>query len=89
LDDKHSFGDAQDMKRLEKKLRQIKEKLKICEREREIALNALQQQTEHLNIEKKKRKKLEEEVENLEMMLDLKQSENRTSQTEEGNFTIT
>jgi hypothetical protein len=89
LDDKHSFGDAQDMKRLEKKLRQIKEKLKICEREREIALNALQQQTEHLNIEKKKRKKLEEEVENLEMMLDLKQSENRTSQTEEGNFRIT
>ena len=77
---------SQLVKRLEKKNRNMKERLKICEREREIALNALQQQTEHLNIEKAKRKKLEEDVEQMEMMLDLKKSTKNDNQEDEGTF---
>jgi hypothetical protein len=57
--------------KVQKKNKSLKEKLKICEREREIALNALQQQTEHFNREQKQRKKLEEQVEQLETLLEM------------------
>ena len=60
--------------KLEKKNKNLKEKLKICEREREIALNALQQQTEHFSREKDKRKQLQEKVDHLEMMLEIAHS---------------
>lgn len=71
--------EAQKLAKIEKKNRNLKEKLKVCEREREIALNALQQQTEHFNQEQTRRRELEEKVEQLELMLELAKSEKKGS----------
>jgi hypothetical protein len=72
--------------KMKKKNRNLKEKLKICEREREIALNALQQQTEHFNREQVQRRKLEEQVEQLEMLLESEHSKaNDSNENKDGN----
>lgn len=71
-----------DFRRLQKKAKMLKEKLKICERERQIALSALQQHTDHLHLEKQKRKKLEEKVGQLELMLELGRGESREEEGE-------
>lgn len=52
--------------RLGKEIKYLREKLKICEREREIALNALQQQTEHFWNEREKRKKIQSKLDQME-----------------------
>lgn len=72
---------TQKMLKIEKKNRGLKEKLRVCEREREIALNALQQQAEHFSREKTRRKKLEEKVEELELLLELEKSEKKGQAT--------
>lgn len=74
MEDEEKSDEKVKIQKLEKKNKNLKEKLKICEREREIALNALHQQTEHFSREKNKRKELQEKTDHLEMMLEIAKS---------------